>query len=59
MGSVFDKLKQVIREAIPDIYETLKDTKTRAEFYLKFVVYRNYNVHHTQLLEHSNFFDKY
>jgi hypothetical protein len=58
MADAFDKLKQVIREAIPDIYDTLKETKTKAEFYLKFVVYRNYNVDHTKLLEYSNFFDK-
>ena len=58
MSLVFNKVKQVVSGAIPDIFEALKKTKIRAEFYIKFVVYRNYNVDHTKLLEYSNFLNK-
>lgn len=58
MSSVFNKIKQVISGAMPDIYETLKKANVRGEFDIKFVVYRNYNVDHTKLLEYSNFFNK-
>jgi len=58
MTYVFDKVKQVVSGAIPDIYDTLKKTKIRGEFQLKFVIYRNYSNEYNSLLEYSNFFNK-
>ena len=36
MGNVFEKVKQVISGAIPNIYEAMRLAKVRAEFKIKF-----------------------
>jgi hypothetical protein len=43
MGEVGPKIVKAIQNAIPDIYEAIKQTKIEASFDIKFVVYRNYN----------------
>ncbi len=55
MGGVFDKIKAVIRNAIPQIYQTIKNTGQSGQFELKFVIYRNYNSTHDLILQYNNF----
>lgn len=43
MQSVFNKVKDVIKEAFPRLYDTLKHRKINGSFEIMICVYRNYN----------------
>ncbi len=55
MQSVFNKVKDVIKEAFPRLYETIKIRKINGSFEIKICVYRNYNSRPELLLEKTNF----
>ncbi len=58
MGSVFEKLIQVIMLALPCIESVIKDANVNGSFEIKLVVYRNYNSTPEDLLAYSNFENK-
>jgi hypothetical protein len=55
MISLLNKMKNVIKDAIPNIYKAIQKAKVNGSFEIKFVVYRNYDSTHNKLLEYSNF----
>ncbi len=55
MNLVLNKMKNVIKYAIPNIYKAIQKAQVNVSFEIKFVVYRNYDSTHNKLLEYSNF----
>ena len=43
MGAVFEKLIQVIQNALPKIESVIHESGVRGTFEIKLVIYRNYN----------------
>lgn len=58
MSDVFPKVVTVVQNAIPDIYEVIKQANVQGSFSIKFVIYRNYNSNEEKALEYSNFENK-
>jgi hypothetical protein len=48
-------MKNVIKDAIQNIYKAIQKAKVNGYFEIKFVVYRNYDSNKNKLLEYSNF----
>jgi hypothetical protein len=55
MQAVFDKVKQVVEGAMPDIYGAIESSGISGSFEIKFVVYRNYDLDCGQLVQWSSF----
>ena len=58
MSHVFPRVVTVVQNAIPDIYEVIKQAKVEGSFDIKFVIYRNYNSNEEKLIEYSNYENK-
>ncbi len=58
MSDVFPKVVEVVKNAIPDIYEVIRQAKVEGSFDIKFVIYRNYNSSEELLIEYSNYENK-
>ncbi len=50
MSSVFPKVIQVVKGAIPDIYKVIEGAQVKGSFEIKIIVYRNYNSSADKLL---------
>lgn len=51
MKPVFEKVKQVVNGAMPDIYKAIKESKVDdVQIMIKIVIYRNYNSTHNKIL---------